>query len=744
MKLVISVICLAFLGYVQAEIKCVENAVDMVFVVDSSSSIWPGNYELYVKPFIKDVVNMFDVGPGENDTRVGIVTFNNDYHLQFHLNKFLSKESVMKGIEGIRFTTGNTYTNKALQYATSTMYTPEHGSRSNVQNVMIILTDGESDKPELTRAAANQAKAAGINIFSIGVGTKVKVTELNDMASEPSESFVFELDDFQSLESIRNPFSKRTCAVIVSTTQTPTTEPITTTTKRPLSTTTIPTTTTTRPTTTTTKPTTTTIRPTTTTARSTTTTTITTTSKPIETTTTRTTPKRTTTTSKSTTTSTTQKPTPPTPKPAVEETTPKNVVNDQRANTTYCGGKPADIYFVLDSSSSVWIEDFNFRMLTFVRDVVDTFEIGPTLARVGLVIYSDTVKPVFGLKSFNNRESLLNAIHPETVKYMSGRTNTADAIKYVRETGFGKRASSARTDAAHVMVVITDGISKDPRATRREAAEAKKAGANIFSIGVGPYIDQQELADIASDPNQKFVFNVENYGALSSIRTLLAVQACEVIPEVPKDVDVEKNPCKITPTNVHFVYKSSTRSIDERTAIKEVIRRFTTNEQNKHAPIHMGITTDKCKKDTQIPFSSMETFRHNLNNLMNKDEIMLHSLMNTARREARTGRDNVMVVFIDESTTDLNQVMAEAMRAKFQGFKVFVVAVGDVDSRIVSRMVSSPTNQYVQTIDNYQQMDKVQVNILSMLCAPTAIIRGKTMINPYEGLRVFPEIPEAQ
>ncbi|XP_050403923.2 cartilage matrix protein [Patella vulgata] len=730
MKFAISVICLAFLAYVQAEeIKCVENAVDMVFVVDSSSSIWPGNYELYVIPFIKDVVNMFDVGPGENDTRVGIVTFNNDYHLQFHLNKFLSKESVMKGIEGIRFTTGNTYTNKALQYATSTMYTPEHGSRSNVQNVMIILTDGESDKPELTRAAANQAKAAGINIFSIGVGAKVKVQELNDMASEPTDLFVFELDDFQSLKSIRNPFSKRTCEVIVSTTQTPTTttpEPTTRTTKRQLTTTPKVTPTTTKVTKTTTKP------------------TITSTTKPTTSTTTRTTPKLTTTTSKSTTTSTTQKPMSSTPNPAVEETTPKNVVNDERANTTYCGGKPADIYFVLDSSSSVWIEDFNFRMLTFVRDVVDTFEIAPTLARVGLVIYSDTVKPVFGLKSFSNRESLLNAIQPETVKYMSGRTNTADAIKYVRETGFGKRASSARTDAAHVMVVITDGISKDPRATRREAAEAKKAGANIFSIGVGPYIDQQELEDIASDPNQKFVFNVENYGALSSIRNLLAVQACEVIPEVPKDVDVEKNPCIITPTDVHFVYKSSTRSINERTAIKEFIRRFTTNEQNKHAPIHMGITTDKCKKDTKIPFSSMETFRHNLNTLMNKDETMLHSLVMTVRREARTGRDNVMVVFIDASTTDLNQVMAEAMRAKFQGFKVFVVAVGDVDSRIVSRIASSPVNQYVQTIDNYQQMDTVQVNVLHMMCEPTAIIRSKTMINPYEGLRVVPEVPEAQ
>jgi hypothetical protein len=48
-------------------------------------------------------------------------------------------------------------------------------NRQNVRKIGIILTDGRSTSPTSTINAANAAKAAGVELFSIGYGTDVFV-----------------------------------------------------------------------------------------------------------------------------------------------------------------------------------------------------------------------------------------------------------------------------------------------------------------------------------------------------------------------------------------------------------------------------------------------------------------------------------------------------------------------------------------------------------------------------------------
>lgn len=86
----------------------------------------------------------------------------------------------------------------------------------------------------------------------------------------------------------------------------------------------------------------------------------------------------------------------------------------------------------------------------------------------------------------------------------------------------------ARPGAAHVAIVITDGQSKDTKATIAAAKAAHRAGIYVFAIGVGESVDQQELKDIASNPDTRFIFTVSDFAALSEIRNLLAIRTCEV------------------------------------------------------------------------------------------------------------------------------------------------------------------------------------------------------------------------
>lgn len=187
-----------------------------------------------------------------------------------------------------------------------------------------------------------------------------------------------------------------------------------------------------------------------------------------------------------------------------------------------CGGKPADVYFLVDASSSIWDPDFH-KQLDFVNDVVDIFDVAPDKTRVGLVAYSDGIHPRIFLDSYFNKAILRTVIN--NTRHLTGGTNTGGAIKFVREEGFS--ADRARTDVAHIMVLLTDGQSDNPMVTEEEATKAKEQGIYIFAIGVGGNIDIRELEQISSDPKEDYAFTVDNFDALSSLKNILAMQTCK-------------------------------------------------------------------------------------------------------------------------------------------------------------------------------------------------------------------------
>ncbi|CAL1534587.1 unnamed protein product [Lymnaea stagnalis] len=138
-----------------------KQAADIIFVVDTSSSIWPVHFNKHVKTFLKDVIASFNIGPGPLDTRVGILLFSTREYLEFHLNTYEVLNDTLKAVDAIRFRGGDTYTNKALEYAARTMLTSEHGAREGVAKLLVVLTDGRSANKKKTEDAAKALKARG-------------------------------------------------------------------------------------------------------------------------------------------------------------------------------------------------------------------------------------------------------------------------------------------------------------------------------------------------------------------------------------------------------------------------------------------------------------------------------------------------------------------------------------------------------------------------------------------------------
>ena len=52
-----------------------------------------------------------------------------------------------------------------------------------------------------------------------------------------------------------------------------------------------------------------------------------------------------------------------------------------------CDARPADVFFILDSSNSIWRPDFETQ-LNFVNDVIDFFPLGDEFIHVGVITFS--------------------------------------------------------------------------------------------------------------------------------------------------------------------------------------------------------------------------------------------------------------------------------------------------------------------------------------------------------------------
>lgn len=198
--------------------------------------------------------------------------------------------------------------------------------------------------------------------------------------------------------------------------------------------------------------------------------------------------------------------------------------------TIGCGGKPADVVFVLDASASIWGPHFR-KQLDFVHSLSQEFDISPSRTRVGLIAFSDSSEEVFSLGSFADKQSVLSAIH-QTVQSRGG-TRTDDALLRMRDMF----SLEARSDIPKVAIVMTDGESSSQEGTKHEARMAHKAGITVFAIGIGRNVKESELQAIAS--RKSYVFTVDTFDALESIRDLLTLRACAV-QSIPEAESVEK------------------------------------------------------------------------------------------------------------------------------------------------------------------------------------------------------------
>nr|XP_005315070.2 integrin alpha-D-like [Chrysemys picta bellii] len=184
-----------------------------------------------------------------------------------------------------------------------------------------------------------------------------------------------------------------------------------------------------------------------------------------------------------------------------------------------CPKRPTDIVFLIDGSGSIGYRDFG-TMKTFVIEVIRRFRGTDTL--FALMQFSSTFKEHFDFNKFKSTRDIDSLVGQ--VEQLRGATYTPTAIqKVVRELFISQKGS--RDGAARILIVVTDGMKNDYLQYSDVIPEAERAGIIRYAIGVGrafsQYSAQRELHEIASNPTNEHIFQVNDFDALRGIQNQL-------------------------------------------------------------------------------------------------------------------------------------------------------------------------------------------------------------------------------
>jgi uncharacterized protein YegL len=178
-----------------------------------------------------------------------------------------------------------------------------------------------------------------------------------------------------------------------------------------------------------------------------------------------------------------------------------------------CSAQKNDMFFIVDSSSSVGAANFD-SMLAFIHGAVSAGSpvFGPAGIQVGLMTYNKVQTGRFTFADVLTQEDFTFQI--DNVEFGGSGTRTAAAVEFavanLLGAGQGRRAGVPLS-----VFILTDGRTQDADGITDAAAALDAVADNVQVIGIGN-VDYQELVALASGRRQN-VATVADFSALTAL-----------------------------------------------------------------------------------------------------------------------------------------------------------------------------------------------------------------------------------
>ncbi|XP_077159547.1 collagen alpha-4(VI) chain-like isoform X2 [Paroedura picta] len=399
------------------------------------------------------------------------------------------------------------------------------------------------------------------------------------------------------------------------------------------------------------------------------------------------------------------------------------------AQTTVCRKTSvADLVFLVDGSWSINQE--NFRTIQdFLYTLVNNFDIGEDKVQIGLIQYSDQPRNEFFLNTYQRKEDILYNI--QNLHYKGGGTKTGESLQFMLDTQFNEMAGSRRSKGIpQIAVVITDGQAQDNICEPAEAV--KNAGITLYAIGIKDAV-LSELQEIASDPDERHVYSVEDFVALQGISQNILQVLCTTAEEAAQLISQVSPVCrKATVADIVFLVDSSS-SMDKVhfQKVKDLLTILISGLDVGSDQVRIGLAQ----------YSNQTFNEFLLNEHLLKSDILerirnLHfpggktytgAALNSIRSEYFTKsagsriQENIpqmLILITDGKSSDKVKSPASKLRAK--GISVFVVGIGDHNTARIQDIASSPPDKFVFRISSLDisqdDLDSLAGNFLQIMC----------------------------
>ncbi|KAK7899596.1 hypothetical protein WMY93_020449 [Mugilogobius chulae] len=193
-------------------VRCRELPLELVFIIDSSESVGPENFELF-KDFVMSLIERMTIS--RQGARVGLVLYSHINMVMVNLQQQADQEHLRAVVHRMPYLGEGTFTGSAIHGATQLF----EWARPGVRKVAVLLTDGQADpRDELQfEETATQAHDAGIEMFVIGVLNHTDPlytefqAEMSAIASDPDDQHIYLIDDFRTLPTLESKLLNRIC-----------------------------------------------------------------------------------------------------------------------------------------------------------------------------------------------------------------------------------------------------------------------------------------------------------------------------------------------------------------------------------------------------------------------------------------------------------------------------------------------------------------------------------------------------
>nr|WNX29079.1 CREWS-A3 [Colubraria reticulata] len=714
---------------------CTERS-NVVFLVDTSNSTDEQDFKKELL-YVQGLLDFFDVSP--TTTRVAAISYSDDYEKKFGLNTHKTVDKVKEAVDKIKISESqDRNSHMAMKHAREIL--AAQGKGPNVgQPIIICFTTGSATDPDKVLKEAQKMQNKNIKLFVVHVGSEEEDTRLGDVAKVvtlPNEG-----DVSRQLNAIAAKIcegSETTEATTLEVTSPGITSPVVTTTEvtspevtssvfttpevtSPVNTSVITTSEVTSPEVTSSE-----VTPSVVTSSEVTSPEVT---PSVVTSSEVTSPEVT---SPEVTTSVVTSPevsspvvtshgvtspvtTPPATSPPVvtTTTTKRPVVRCKR---------PADIVFLLDTSA--YLRHIEFQLIKkFVQDMIGYFDVSPSATRVAVVSFSTTSKEEFGLGRYQSEDPMLKAVSNISFTdggYTRGHKAIAHALTLLEP--------QPRDDAARIIIYVTASTSSPRDKTVKAAKKVRSKGILVFSVGIGHYVNAEELGQIATQNTTDFVHSVSTFPDLSRISESLGRQACKVpIPVVQPVPQCEQ------PFDLVFLVDTSGNIYDEEFPlllefVQDMIRQFDVSPQKTRVAV---ISYSKGTKEAfgLDKYQSSEPMLEAVGKIAftNTGYLDSHDAIDDAYNllspKSRDDAVRAIIYIAHGGATKRDETFRIAEKVRNKGILMFTVGVGEHwTHKELDQIATENTAQFVHNVNYLEDLSALSETLGPEVCAAKAPI----------------------